>query len=50
MTDLAGNQSEARTAGYYDVTPPKGQVVEGAEHFSGTSLEVEFFVTDYKVK
>ncbi len=50
VTDLAGNQSEARTAGYYDVTPPKGQVVEGAEHFSGTSLEVEFFVTDYKVK
>lgn len=50
VTDLAGNRSEARTAGYYDVTPPKGQVMEGTEYFTGTSLEVEFFVTDYRVK
>lgn len=50
VTDAAGNRSEARGVDFYDVTPPKGKILEGMESHSGTSLQVELFVTDYRVK
>lgn len=49
-TDMEGNKSDVQNVEYYDVTAPKGQMLEGKESHEGTNLEVELFVTDYKIK
>lgn len=50
VTDIAGNQSETRGVDFYDITAPKGKILEGMETHSGTVLQIELFVTDYRVK